>query len=341
MVRLKDIAAKAGVAVMTVSKALRDAPDVAPATRARIRALAEQMGYVPDAAARGLRSRRTQTFGVVVSSLSNPALTRMLRTLVGQAQEAGYDVFITQTFNDPGREELCLRRLMARRVDGLFISPVYRLEAEARVYHELLARGIPTLLLGHPAPFCDAFPSVACDDLGGALALTRHLLELGHRRIAFLAGRLNAPWAQQRLEGYRRALREAGIEPDEGLIFSAGSTIEDGVKAALQMINERCNATAVQAVNDLVAIGCANTLLQQGSRIPEDISIVGFGNILMAEHYRVPLTTARQPKARLATAALEMMWKMLRRDQVESRRLPAELVVRASSGPPPNRGTNP
>lgn len=341
MVRLKDIAAKAGVAVMTVSKALRDAPDVAPATRARIRALAEQMGYVPDAAARGLRSRRTQTFGVVVSSLSNPALTRMLRTLVGQAQEAGYDVFITQTFNDPGREELCLRRLMARRVDGLFISPVYRLEAEARVYHELLARGIPTLLLGHPAPFCDAFPSVACDDLGGALALTRHLLELGHRRIAFLAGRLNAPWAQQRLEGYRRALREAGIEPDERLVFSAGSTIEDGVKAALQMINERCNATAVQAVNDLVAIGCANTLLQQGSRIPEDISIVGFGNILMAEHYRVPLTTARQPKARLATAALEIMWKMLRRDQVESRRLPAELVVRASSGPPPHRGTNP
>lgn len=335
MVRLKDIAARAGVAVMTVSKALRDAPDVAPATRARIRALAEQMGYVPDAAARGLRSRQTKAFGVVVSSLSNPVLTRLLRTLGEQAQEAGYDLFLAQTFNDPAREEVALRRLMSRRVDGLFVSPVYRIETEARVYRELLARGIPTLLLGHPAPFCDAFPSVATDDLGGALQITRHLLELGHRRIAFLAGRVSAPWAQERLEGYRRALREAGVEPDDRLVFSAGSTIEDGAKAALQMLNENCDATAVVAVNDLVAIGCANTLLQQGLKIPHDISVAGFGNILLSEHYRVPLTTARQPKARLGAAAFEMMLKMLRRDHVESRRLPAELLVRASTGPAP------
>src|SRR5437879_6250491 len=155
MVRLKDIAARAGVSMMTVSKALRDGRDVKPATRERIRQLAQEMGYVPDARAQSLRSRTSRLFGVVISSLANP---------------------------------------------------------------------------------------------------------------------LVAPWAGERLEGYRRALREADLEVDERLVFSAGSTIEDGAKAGLQMLNENCDATAVQAVNDPVAIGCAETLLSQGLKIPQDVS---------------------------------------------------------------------
>jgi DNA-binding LacI/PurR family transcriptional regulator len=190
------------------------------------------------------------------------------------------------------------------------------------------------VLLGHPAPFCSAFPGVRSDDLLAAYNITKHLLGLGHKRIAFLTGRLVAPWAQERLEGYRRALREANLDVDDRLVFNAGSTIEDGAKAGLQMLNEHCDATAVQAVNDLVAVGCANAFLQQGMKIPQEISVVGFGNILVSEHFRVPLTTVRQPKFRLGVAAMEAMLKMLRREHVESHRLPADLIVRESTAPP-------
>jgi LacI family transcriptional regulator len=335
MVRLKDIAARAGVSVMTVSKALRGESDVSAITRERIKQLARQMGYVPDSAAQGLRSRTSKLFGVVISSISNPIFTRMVRALEEHAQQAGYDLILSQSMNSPEQEELCLRRLMARRVDGVFIAPVYRIEQEAPVYRELLARGTPVVLLGHPVTFCNAFTSVAPDDLLAGYNVTRHLLELGHRRIAFLSGKVFAPWAKERLEGYHRAMREAGLESDEGLVFNAGSTIEDGRTAGSQLLNEGCRFTAVQAVNDLVAIGCAETLMGQGMKIPGDVSIAGFGNILASEHFRVPLTTVRQPKYRLGTAAMDTMRRLLRRDRTESRRLPAELVARESTAASP------
>jgi DNA-binding LacI/PurR family transcriptional regulator len=219
-------------------------------------------------------------------------------------------------------------------VDGLFISPAYRLESESRIYQTLAARGTPTLLLGHPAAFCQGFPFVTTDDLVASYQATQHLLKLGHRRIAFLTGTMTAPWATERFEGYRRALREMGLDVDEKLVFPAGSTFEDGAKAATQLLNEGCKATAIQAVNDLVAAGCADTLLQQGLKIPADISLIGFGNVLIAEHYRVPLTTMRQAKFRLGAAAVEMMLKLIRGDRPDSRRIPAELIVRESTAAP-------
>jgi LacI family transcriptional regulator len=124
---------------------------------------------------------------------------------------------------------------------------------------------------------------------------------------------------------------------DDKLVFAAGHTVEDGTKAALQMLDEGCHPTAVQAVSDLVAIGCAETLLAQRVRIPEDISIAGFGNILTAEYYRVPLTTVRQPKYRLAVAAMEMLMSLIRGEPVQSRRLAAELVERKSTAAPESK----
>jgi LacI family transcriptional regulator len=224
--------------------------------------------------------------------------------------------------------------LLARHVDGLFIFPVYRLAPTAAIYDVLLQRQTPTVILGHRAPFCARFHNVESDDLGGSYQMTRHLLELGHKRIAFLTGRTGAPWAQERLEGYRRALREEQIEPDDRLIFNAGASMEEGEKAALQVLNESVSMTALQAANDLVAMGATNVFLNQGIRIPEDLSIGGFGNILMSEHFRVPLTTVRQPKLRLGAAAMEIMQKLLRGERPESKRLAASLIVRSSTSAP-------
>lgn len=334
MVRLKDIAVHAGVSVMTVSKALRDEPDVSQATKARIKLLAQQMGYVPDSTAQGLRTRTTKLFGLVISAMTDPIFARMVLAIEDRAHELGYDLLLLHTLNSPEREESCVRRLLSRRVDGVFISPVYRLTSEARVYQELLTQKTPVVLLGPAAPFCSQFVSVQVDDLVASYMATQHLLKLGHKRIAFLAGPPAAPWAQTRFEGYRRALREAGLDVDDSLVFQAGSTTEDGVKAALQMLNESCKATAVQAVNDLVAVGAADALLNQGVKIPQDLSIVGFGNTLTSEYFRVPMTTIRQPKFRLGVAAMESMVQLLRGERPETKRLPAELVVRASTAPP-------
>ncbi len=183
-------------------------------------------------------------------------------------------------------------------------------------------------------PFCSQFLSVASDDEPASYEATRHLLQLGHRRIAFLAGPLAAPWAHERLAGHRRALREANLEPDDRSLFPAGSTIDDGAKAAVQLLPELANFTAVQASSDLVAIGCANALLDSGVRIPDDISVIGFGNLLTAQFFRVPLTTMRQPKRRLGNAAMDLMSRLLRGQPAESLRLPATLSVRASTRPP-------
>ena len=334
MVRLKDIARQAGVSIMTVSKALRDEPDVSSATKSRLRALAQQMGYVPDSSAQGLRTKTTKMFGLVIPSITDPIFGRITFAIEERAHEMGYDILLAHTLNQSEREEHCIRRLLSRRVDGLFISPVYRFAAEARIYQEILARKTPVVLLGQPAPFCKTIPGAEVEEQVASYNVTQHLLNLGHKRIAYLTGPQVAPWAHERFEGYRRALREANLDVDDKLVFQAGGTIEDGTKAALQFLNENCNATAVQAVNDLVAIGCATTLLTQGLKIPGDISIAGFGNILLADHFRVPLTTVRQPKYRLGVAAVEMMTQLLQGERVQTRRIPGELLERDSTAAP-------
>ena len=287
--------------------------------------------------AQGLRSRTTKLFGLVISTSTDPIFARILLAIEERAHELGCEIILTHTLNIPEREDACIRRLLSRRVDGLFISPVYRLAPDAPVYRQLLRRGVPTVILGHCAPFCSQFVNVETDDLTASYAVAQHLLQLGHVRIAFFAGPPATPWAQERFEGYRRALREASLDVDDRLVFQAGNTIEDGAKAALQMMNEVTKATAVQAVNDIVAIGAANMFLNQGIQIPQDLSVVGFGNILTSEYFRVPLTTVRQPKFRLGSAAMDSMLKLLRGERPEPRRLPADLLVRASTAAPPTR----
>jgi LacI family transcriptional regulator len=320
---------------MTVSKALRDEPDVSETTKSRLRLLAQQMGYVPDSTAQGLRTRTSRLFGLVIPSLANPIFSRIILAIQERAYDLGYDVLLAYTLNLPDREEACIRRFLSRRVDGLFISPVYRLATEARIYQELLAQKTPTVVLGHSVPFCSQFVAVETDDLVAGYAVTQHFLKLGHKRIAYLAGPPATPWNQERFEGYRRALREHGLDVDDKLVFHAGRTLEDGTKAALQMIAEGSDATAIQAVNDLVAAGCAQVFLQQRLQIPRDLSIAGFGNTMLSEFFHVPLTTVSQPKHRLGVAAMDAMGQLLRGRRPENRRLPAELVVRASSGTPP------
>jgi DNA-binding LacI/PurR family transcriptional regulator len=334
-VRLKELAERAGVSLMTASRALRDQKDVSANTKAKIKLLAQEMGYVPDSGGRALRTNSTNLFGILVSSLTSPIFSRVVLALEERAHEMGYEVMVAQTLDKPEREETCIRRFLSRKVSGLFIVPAYRMATEARIYQEVLTRQVPTVVLGHTVPFCSGFVNVETDDVLASHAVTKHLLALGHTRIAFLTGPSATPWGEERLEGYRRALRESGIEPDDRLVFQGGRFIEEGQKAALQMIDEGCDATAVQAVNDATAVGCIDTFLNQGIKVPEDMSVAGFGNILMSQYCRVPLTTTRQAKYRLGMAAMDSMQQLLQGNRPESKRLPAPVVTRQSTGTPP------
>ncbi len=318
---------------MTVSKALRDKPDISASTRAHIQRLAQEAGYVPHSAASGLRSKTTRLIGLIIPAVTDPIFARLVSAVEQNAHELGYEVILMHSLGSVEREERCLRRLLARRIDGLLVAPVPRMGPQSTVYDELQKRGLPTVILGQRSPFCAGFTSVETDDLAASAAVTRHLLELGHRRIAFLGGPRTAPWATERLHGYGLALREAGIELDDRLIFNAGTTVDEGAKTALEFINEQSDATALQAVNDLVAIGAANTLLNQGVRIPQDLSVTGFGNVLVSEFFRVPLTSVRQPKFRIGALALDQLLRLMRGETVETQRLAAEVVVRSSTGP--------
>jgi LacI family transcriptional regulator len=332
MIRLKDVAARAGVSMMTVSKVLRNAPDVSQATKARVRGLVEEMGYVPDSQAQSLRMRRTRMFGLILPDITDPWLAHAAAAIEERVQELGYQLLVCQTKDQTQREELCIRNLLSRRIDGLFIHPVYRMAPLAPVYEELLRSGTHTVVIGHLARFCEKFANVETDDVLGSEQLASHLIGLGHKRIAYLAGHAVAPWAQERLEGYRRALRGAGLECDDRLVFTAGAGLSDGEEAARQMMEESAGATAVMAITDHVAMGAASAILKSGLRIPEDISVAGFGNCLAAEHFRVPLTTVQQPKLGFGVIAAEQMVSLLRGGKVESKRLSCELVVRHSTG---------
>jgi LacI family transcriptional regulator len=334
MVRLKDIAERAGVSIMTVSKVLRDAPDISVNTKIRIKALSQEMGYVPHAMAAGLRTRATRLLGIVIPGVANPVYARLVMALEDRAYEHGFELFLAHTLERPDREEFVIRRQLARRIEGLFVIPVPRLGDRPPIYTELSRHEVPVVILGPAPEFCNGVIRVAADELAASREITQHLIGLGHRRIAFLGGPSASPSAQLRFEGYRRALRDAGIEIDDRLVFQAGSTLENGFQSALELIRESPGVTAIQAVNDLIAIGALNALASQGIRVPEDVSVAGFGNILTAENARVPLTTIREPKFRLGLAAMEVMQKLIKNEPVESRLLRADMIIRNSTAIP-------
>ncbi|MCF7669446.1 MAG: LacI family transcriptional regulator [Verrucomicrobia bacterium] len=334
MMRLKDIAEMAGVSIMTVSKALRNSPEVSCITKARILKLARQCGYVPNSNAQGLRTRKTGMLALVISSSTHPIHAPIEMSIQEHVFALGYALIVTHSLNDPAREDEALLRLAARCVDGLFIAPANRIEEPDVAHSELFRNGTPIVIIGHRSPFCSGLPCVETDDISATYELTRHLIDLGHKQIAFISGMPLAVWSRERMEGYKKALSDHDLLVEDRLIFKGGSTIEEGAAAALQIINENIKPTAVIAANDLLAVGALNTFLDNGIRVPEKLSLAGFGNILLSEFCRVPLTTVELPKHRIGRVATETMQKILNGKSPESIRLKCDLVIRKSTAAP-------
>jgi LacI family transcriptional regulator len=334
MPTLKELATTLNLSTMAVSKALRDAPDISASTKARVLAEAKRRHYVPNRAAQNLRLQRTGLVGVVVPQINHTFYSNLVWGIERQAEALGLQVILAHSLDRPEDEMREVQKLIARQVEVLLLVPSVRWQHRLATLELLRTSRIPAILLEAYPAGAENFPRVrwvvADDRQGGALA-TAHLIERGHRDILFLAGPNGSSSSAGRFGGYQRALAEAGIAYTDARVYLAGRDIESGRAAMAQALSEKASFTAVVAHNDSVAMGAIGTLQQQGFLIPDDVSVVGFGDGLLAENFCVPLTTIRVPQVEMGETALRLARQLQGDETVEPRELPVEIIVRAST----------
>ena len=333
MSTISDVAKRAGVSPMTVSRVINNSGYASQDTRERVEKAIVELGYVPNALARYLRLKRTRTIALILTDITNPFFTTVARGVEDVTRAAGFSVIFCNTDESESEERDYVRLLLQKQVDGFLLVPA----SDADASMELLgAREVPVVVIDRRLPdrLVDA---VRCDSEAGAYALVRHLAELGHARIAALSGSKSVSTAQDRVAGYRRALRACGIAEDEQLIFFDRFTQGDGYHMARLALALAPRPTALFAANNLIAIGALRAIREAGLRIPEDISIVSFDDLpapLSADPF---LTVAAQPAYGIGRAAAELLLERLAGAGPADARevvLPAELIVRGSSAPP-------
>jgi LacI family transcriptional regulator len=301
-------------------------------TAQRVLAAAEELGYQPNPIARGLRTNRSHTIGVLVPDLMNPLFAAVVRGIEDGLREGSYTPLIANTDNDADRERVAFEAMNARQVDG-FIA------ATARRDHWLLAdeaRSGVKLVLVNRRVDSDAIPAVTGDDHEGVRLAVEHLAELGHSRIAHLAGAQTLYTGWSRHQGFLDALRGRGLDVDPGLIvFSNAFTAREGARCCAELLERRRDFTAIVAGNDLLALGCYDALEQRGLRCPQDVSVVGYNDMPFVDRFRPALTTVRVPHYELGATAAELMLEQLRTHDARPRQLALtpELVVRGSTAP--------
>jgi LacI family transcriptional regulator len=320
---------------MAVSKALRDAPDISAATKARVQAEAKKCHYIPNRAAQNLRLRRTGLVGVIVPQISHTFYSQVVWGVERQAEPLGLQMVLAHSLNAPDQEMREAREMVARQVEVLLLVPAVRWQNRLATLEMLRNSRIPTVLLENYPAGAENFAHVSwvvSDDRHGGVLATKHLLEHGHRDILFLAGPNGSSSSAGRFNGYQRALAEAGIEYSDARVFLAERDIDGGRAAMAKALSEKVPFTAVVAHNDSIAIGAIDILQQQGFRVPEDVSVIGFGDGLLAENFRVPLTTIRVPCAEIGETGLRLARELQSGGKtVEARELPVEIIVRGST----------
>ena len=334
MSTLKEMAATLNLSVMAVSKALRDAPDISVSTKARVQAEARRRNYIPNRAAQNLRLRRTGLIGIVVPQINHTYYSHLIWGVERQAEALNLQVLIASSLDRAENEMREVQKLIARQVEALLLVPAVRWQHRLATLEMIRASGIPTVLLDAYPAGAENFSNVSwvvCDDQRGGQLATEHLLELGHREILFLAGPNGSSSSAGRFSGYQRALAAADVPYSDARVYLADKDIDSGRKAMAQALSEKAPFTAIVAHNDSVAIGAADTLFQQGFSIPNDASIVGFGDGVLATNFRVPLTTVRVPQTEIGETAVRLALEIQKGDPVQPRQLPVEIIVRAST----------
>lgn len=302
--RMKDIAEDLGVSLMTVSKALRNHSDISEETRKRVLKRARQLRYQPNWIARSLATRRTYIAGLVIPDLMHSFFAAVAKGVARQLEPAGYQVVISNSEEDPAAEERHIAALLARNVDGLIVASAQR-SGKARLFQMLRTRKAPYVLIDRLPPGLQAHYVGGNDDEIGELA-TGHLIEQGRRRIAHLRGPAIATGIG-RLRGYRRALAGHGLETPPEYVIHAQYQDGTGYEAMRALLGRQPLPDGVFCYNDPVAAGAIRAVLEAGLRVPEDVAIIGSGNVHYSDLLRVPLSTIDQNSSLIGQTAAELL----------------------------------
>jgi LacI family transcriptional regulator len=329
----RDIARAVGVSTSTVSHVLNGTRWVSPELRQRVLEAADRLGYEPDALARSLRVRKTNTIGLLISDIANPFFTAVTRGIQDVVQARGYALILSNSDEDPDKEVGYLRVLTSRRVDGIILAPA----GTAYPYLAGLAgSGFPIVLLDREISG-QAVAAAVLDNRGAAVAATEHLLGLGHRRIGVIAGRPHISPTEERILGYRSALEDAGVEYDEALVTSGGSRLAEARRAAEQLLALTPRPSALFVTNNMMTIGAMGAIRHASLRVPEDISIVSIDDVSWADVFEPRLTTVAQPTYELGRTAADLVLRRITGDADAAAVrvvLPGHLIIRESTAPP-------
>ena len=336
-VTIKDIAKVANVSHTTVSRALRDHPAIAPRTAERIRQIAEDLGYIPNTAARGLKTSRSGILGVIVRRIVDPFFSEVLQGIEDVLQAHSYSLFLAASHRDPDRERVIIQAMSERRVDGVIICSTQVSQQQQR---RLAAFNVPTVLINNQAPE-DVTHSIYLDAVSGSREVTEYLVGLGHRRIGYLGNLRGGRTNIDRLRGYRQALNTAGIRQRPDYLQEASSGLAaGGAEAASAFLRLSEPPTAIVCYNDVMAIGALQVLQSAGVKVPEQCAVTGFDNIELSAYVTPPLTTFSQPKYELGREAALMMLRLLESSDGDAgddvRTLRGTLIIRSSTAPPPD-----
>ncbi|MEW2305637.1 LacI family DNA-binding transcriptional regulator [Streptomyces sp. NPDC006655] len=336
---LEEVAARAGVGRGTVSRVINGSPRVSDATRAAVEAAVNELGYVPNTAARALAANRTDAIALVVPEpetrfFAEPYFSDMLSGVGAELSDTQMQLLLIFAGSDRERERLA-QYLAAHRVDGVLLVSVH---ADDPLPDLLAQLDIPAVISG-PRSAAESLTSVDSDNYGGGRSAVEHLLAGGRRTIAHITGRLDVYGAQRRVDGYRDALRDAGHQVNELLIEPGDFTEEGGRRAMTRLLEREPALDAVFAGSDVTAAGARQVLREAGRRIPDDVALVGYDDSAIARHMEPPLTSVRQPIVEMGRAMIDLLLaEIADRRPAESRGperrhavLPTELVIRTSS----------
>lgn len=337
-VTIKDIARELGISPSTVSRALKDHPDISPETKKAVNELAEKLNYTPNIVALSLRQSKTNTIGVIIPELVHFFFSTVIAGIEDVAYSAGYNVIITQSNESLQREKTDIRALFNSRVDGMLIS-VSRETDNFEHIDNILAKGVPMVFFDRIYDTPNA-SKIIVDDLSGAREATLHLIDQGCKRIAHLEGAPNLEITKKRLEGFLQAHKERGIAvPDELIMPAHLGTIEAGKEATRKLLELDQRPDAIFATNDPAAMGAVQAIKEAGLRIPQDVAVVGFSNWFFTALLDPPLTSVDQPGFEMGQEAAKLLIRHIEqrtkdRDaevQHETKVLKTKLIVRDSS----------
>ncbi len=330
-VSIKDIARAAGVSHSTVSRALADSPLVKEETKQRICRLAREMGYSPSAIARGLVTKRTQTIGLVVTTIADPFVAEVVRGVEETALDHGYNILLCNSNAQSQRELAAVNTLREKRVDGIIVSA----SRVGNLYLPMLVEtGVPIVLVNNEHSGRYVYSVVTDDEAGGRLA-TEYLLNLGHTQIAYISGPKMSSTSANRLRGYRQALAARGLTPDPQWIVPGDGGARGGEEGMARLIALPSPPTAVFCYNDMTAIGALLTARRLGWKVPDQVSVMGYDDIAFAAYTNPALTTVEQRKYEMGALAMRMMLALLGgAGAVENVLLPPRLIERESCAPP-------